>query len=180
MPSSTASVKPSLLTPSANSVSSGACSSIFSVIVSQPRRLAISGTPGPPQSDSSFCQTRLATRSDQACSTRWISAGSSSSGIEDSIVAGRPVTIPSRVSSMPAISLSNGSTNLSIPSLQQLLGHVVHVDAGVGQGGQLCARILVGRGAVDLDCSSQASSVAIGIVLTVCGATSESTYLVSG
>src|ERR671914_396459 len=116
MPSSTASVMPSALTCSTNAFSSGACSSIFSLIVSQPSRLPISGTPGPPQSDSSCCQTRFATPSDWACSIFAIRAGSRSSGIDERIVGGRPVTRPSRVSSTPATSLSNGSMNLSIAS----------------------------------------------------------------
>jgi hypothetical protein len=105
MPSSAASVKPSARTSSRKAVSSGACSSIFSEIVSQPRRLPISG-PGPPQSVSSCFQIRLTTPSARAALTRAPIAGSSSVGIDVSIVGGRPVTIPSRVISMLAISAS--------------------------------------------------------------------------
>ena len=141
MPSSTASSRPSARARSANSRSSPACSIIFSLIVSQPRRLPISGTPGPPQSDSSFCHMRFATVSDSACFIRSISGGSRSSGMEDRIVGGRPVTIPSRVDSMLSTSASYGTMNLSIPSRRRCLGHVRHVDPGVGERLQLRARV---------------------------------------
>src|SRR3954466_11862501 len=61
--------RPSARTSSANCVSDPHWSSIRWAIDSQPRRLPISGTPGPPQSDSSLCHTRRATSSCCACSS---------------------------------------------------------------------------------------------------------------
>ena len=86
-----------------------ACSSIFSVIVSQPSRLPISGTPGPPQSVSSLRQTRCGdVLLRRAACTRSAIGGSSSSGIDaPGSSAGRPVTTASRRRSTPAISLSH-------------------------------------------------------------------------
>ena len=180
MPSSAASVRPSAFTSSTNSFRSPACSSIGSEIVSQPSRLPISG-PGPPHSVSSLRQTRAATSSATARSTRLASGGSSSSGIEESIVGGRPVTAASLLDSTPAISLSNGVTNAAMPSSQQLVGHVVHVDAGLGE---RVERRRSGPGRRSRrsisDFSAAASSVGIGIVFTVSGATRPSTYFVSG
>jgi hypothetical protein len=123
---------------------------------------------------------RLATSSANACRTRSISAGSSSSGIEDAIVGGRPVTRPSRVSSTPAISSSKGSTNFSMPSRSSFFvtspmsmpAPASASRSGVGSWSAVAP--------VTSSCSSHASRVGIGIVFTVCGATSESTYLVSG
>ena len=133
MPSSAASVNPSAFTASTNSRRSSACSSIRSAIVSQPSRLPISGTPGPPQSDSSLLQTRWTTSSAWACSTRFAIAGSSSSGIDELIVGGRSVTTPSRASSTPCDQLVERLDELLDAVLEQLLGHVAHVDAGVGE-----------------------------------------------
>ena len=110
---------------------------------------------------------------------RSISAGSSSSGIDDSIVAGRPVTMPSRVSSTPAISLSKGSMNLSIPSRSSLS---VTSCMSMPASASAASSALGSWSAVaplTSSCSSQASSVGIGIVFTVWGATSVATYLVS-
>ena len=120
MPSSAASVRPSACTCETNSLRSAAFSSIASLIVSQPRRSPISG-PGPPHSVSSLRQTRFATFSSTAFSTRLASAGSSSSGIEESMVGGRPVTAASLLDSTPAISLSNGVTKAAMPSSSSFL-----------------------------------------------------------
>ena len=76
-------------------------------------------SPGPPQSVSSLCQMRLATSSRWACSMRSTIVGSSSSGIADSIVSGRPVTMPSRASSTPPISSSKGVDELLDALAQQ-------------------------------------------------------------
>ena len=151
MPSSTACSKPSAFAASANSCSSAACSSIFSLIVSQPRRLPISGTPGPPQSDSSFCHTRRATPSDCACFTRSTIGGSRSSGSADAIVGGRPVTIPSRVSSTPPISASNGSTNFSMPSRSSVSVTSRMSIPALASALEVGRRVLVGRGAAHLE-----------------------------
>ena len=121
------------MTASANSRSSSACSSIFSLIVSQPSRLPISGTPGPPQSDSSLLPDALRHVLAWACSTRSAIGGSSSSGIEESIVGGRPVTIPSRVELDARDQRVERLDELVDALAQQLLGHVAHVDAGVGE-----------------------------------------------
>src|SRR4051795_9031528 len=79
IPSSTTSLK--LEHASANERRSSPCSSIFSLIVSQPRRSPISG-PGPPQSDSSLRQTFCATPSLAAFAASSASRGSRASGVE--------------------------------------------------------------------------------------------------
>ena len=111
---------------------------------------------------------------------RSISAGSRSSGIEDAIVGGRPVTIPSRVSSTPAISLSNGSTNLAMPSRSSFAVTSAMSMPALASASSSALGSWSAVAPVTSSCSSQVSSVGIGIVLTVCGATRESTYLVSG
>ena len=179
MPSRAASVRPSAFTCDTSSFRSPACSSIGSEIVSQPSRSPISG-PGPPQSVSSLRQIRAATPSATARSTRMASAGSSSSGIEESIVGGRPVTAASLLDSTPASSFSNGVTNAAIPSRSSLsVTSFMSIPAsarasstGVGSWSAVAP--------VASDFSAAASSVGIGIVFTVSGATRPSTYLVSG
>ena len=72
------------------------------------------------------------------------SRGSSSSGSDASIVGGRPVTIASRLDSMPASSFSIGVDERVDAVAQQLVGDVVQVDARVGQRLQVGRRVLVG------------------------------------
>ena len=151
IPSSTACSRPSAFAASANSRSSPACSSIFSLIASQPSRLPISGTPGPPQSDSSCAQIRFATFSRSAVCTRSITGGSSSSGMADLIVFGRPVTIPSRASSMPPIRSSNGSTNFSIPSRSSVFVTSPMSMPAASQALEVRRRVLVRRRAAHLE-----------------------------
>ncbi len=67
-------------------------SSIASEIVSQPSRSPISGTPGPPHSDSSLAHTRRATRCSTAVATRAAIAAESSGSIVAAIAGGRPVS----------------------------------------------------------------------------------------
>ena len=179
MPSSAASVKPSERASSAKARRSSVASSILSVMSSQPSRSPISGTPGPPQSDSSWLQMRLATSSECASSTRLTIAGSSSSGIDDSIVGGRPVITPSRADSSPAIMSSNGSMNLAMPSLSSfLVTSPMSMPASASSRSSSPGSWSAVAPSTS-SCSAQASSVAIGIVFTVCGATRVATYLVS-
>ena len=180
MPSSTACSRPSARARSANSRSSPACSIIFSLIVSQPRRLPISGTPGPPQSDSSFCHIRCATRSACARFTRSTSGGSRSSGMDEWMVGGRPVTIPSRVDSMLSTSESYGTMNLSIPSRRRVS---VTSDMSIPASARAWSSAVGSSWAVPgvtSSCSAHACSVGMGIVLTVSLPTRVSTYFVSG
>ena len=94
----------------------GACSSIASDTVSQPSRSSISGTPGPPHSDGSRCQTRLATESLTAFLTRSATGFSRSDGRLDWILGGRPVATAARRSSIPASSSFIASSNCLTPS----------------------------------------------------------------
>ena len=81
----------------------------------------------------------------------------------------------------PSSSLSIGSTNFVDAVAQQLGGDVVEVDARLGQRAQVGLGVdLGGRRRSTFAWSAAASSVAIGIVLTVSGPTSPSTYIVSG
>ncbi len=180
IPSSTASVKPSALTPATNSRRSPTCSSSSPETVSQPSRSAISGTPGPPQSDSSLAHSRRATCSSSARLARSAIGPSSASGSDDSIVCGRPVRTASRIDSTPAISLSNGSTNFSIPSRSSVsVTSVMSMPASASASSTGAGSRSAEPGSSS-ERSATASSVSIGIVLTVSGATSPSTYLVSG
>ena len=92
---------------------------------------------------------------------------------------GSPCDDPSRVNSTPPMRASKGS-ELVDPLAQQLVGRVAHVDARVRELLEVGAQVLVGRGAGHLEALGAAAGVGIGIVFTVCGATSVSTYLVSG
>jgi hypothetical protein len=179
MPSSATSVSPSALTSSAKACRSGAASSIASLIVSHPRRSAISGVPSGPHSVASLPQTRLATCSEPACLTFSTMPGSSSSGIEARIVGGRFVTTASRRSSTPSINPSIASSNSPMPSTSSVWVTSVRsipasASAASSRDGSWSA-----VGPVISDFSAAASSVGIGIVFTVSGATSSSTYLVS-
>src|SRR5680860_1086939 len=120
MPSSAACVKPSALTSSTKAPRSSTCSSIVSEMVSQPRRSPISG-PGPPHSVSSLRQMRRATFSSTAVLTRSASGPSSSSGIDESTLGGRPMIAASLLDSTPAINWSKGSTNFAMPSSSSFL-----------------------------------------------------------
>ena len=88
--------------------------------------------------------------------------------------------MPSRASSIPPIRSSNGSTNLSIPSFSSFfVTSPMSIPASASRfrssDGSWSAVLPLTSSS-----SAQASSVFIGIVLTVSGPTSESTYLVSG
>ncbi len=176
MPSSTTSLN--FEHDSANERRSSPCSSIFSLIVSQPRRSPISG-PGPPQSDSSLRQTFWATPSLAAVLPISTSCGSSSSGIEERMVGGLPVTTPSRTDSIPATSLSKGSTNLAIPSRSSLSVTSFMSMPALRSAVRSSTGSWSAVAPLTSDFSAAASSVGIGIVLTVSGATRSSTYLVS-
>ena len=180
MPSTTTSVMPSDLQLFAKASRLVRSSRIGSVIVSQPRRLAISGVPGSPQSVSSLRQIRWATFSSAACLTRALRAGSSSLGIADSIVFGRPVTTASRPDSTPARSFSNGVTNAAMPSRSSLSVTSVRSIPASASFFRSSEGSISAVTPENSDFSAAASRVCIGIVLTVCGATSVSTYLVSG
>ena len=180
MPSSTTSVTPSSRTPSAKACRSSSSSRICSATVSHPRRLATSGWPAGPQSVSSLRQMRRATSSCAACLTRCATRGStSSSGSEASIDGGRCVTIASRLAPMPSSSFSIGSTNLSTPSRRSwsvtstmsMPASASAFRTGAGSSRAVAPRISAW--------SPVASRVAIGMVLTVLGPTSSSTYITS-
>ena len=83
------------------------------------------------------------------------------------MVSGRPVTIASRLRSIPSSSLFIGTTKASMPVAQQLVGDVVEVDAGLAQRLEVGGRV-VGRGLL-LTSPSRAAAVSVGsgIVLTV-------------
>ena len=96
------------------------------------------------------------------------------------MVGGLPVTMPSRVASTPATSLSKGSTNFAIPSRSSL-----SVTSFMSMPAPWRAvRSSTGSWSAVFPFTSAhsaaASSVGIGIVFTVSGATSSSTYFVSG
>ena len=182
MPSSTALVSPSAETSRANSSSVSASSSILSEIVSQPRRLPISGTPGPPQRLSSRRQTRRATSSSIARFTRSATAGSSSFGSVARIVSGRPVVTAWRRASMPSSSFFIATANCSMPSTSSL--SVTSFISTPASASAFSSRSTsAGSGSAvapgTSPCSAKATSVGSGIVLTVSGATRPSTYFVS-
>ena len=90
------------------------------------------------------------------------------------------MTIASRTCSTPSISESNDLTNASIPSVRSFfVTSVMSIPAASS-----AARSSLGSWSAVAPLisarSAAASSVGIGIVLTVCGATSSSTYFVSG
>ncbi len=123
---------------------------------------------------------RRATSSCAACLTRAATRGStSSSGSEASIDGGRWVTIASRLEPMPSSSLSIGSTNLSTPSrsswsvtsTMSMPASASAFSTGVGSSPAVAPLISAW--------SPVASRVAIGMVLTVLGPTSSSTYITS-
>ena len=127
--------------------------------------------PGPPQSVSSLRQMRWATSSSAACFTRSAIARLELVG-DHRLDRGRPprddgLALATRC---PASSFSIGIEERLDAVAQQLVGHVVHVDAGVGQ-----LLELVGAGRCrplrpsTSPCSATASSVGIGIVFTVSG-----------
>ena len=116
MPSSTTSVMPSSRTPRTNSWIAGRSSSSLSAIVSQPSRSSSSGVPGGAQSVPSLRQMRRTTSSRSAWRSRSATGPSSSGGRSASNELGRPVTIASRLASMPESSLFIGTTNASMPS----------------------------------------------------------------
>ena len=106
--------------------------------------------------------------------------GSRSSGIDALMVGGRRVTMASRFSSIPASSFSIGVTNLSTPSRSSLAvtsSRSIPASSSARRSSVGSCAPLPGWTSA---CSAAAVSVAIGIVLTVCGATSWSTYIVSG
>src|SRR5215208_2210894 len=116
IPSSTTSVSPSAMQVVANSYSSLAWSSIDSLIVSQPRRFDSSGVSlSPPQSVGSFCQTRWATCSSAARLMR--SAGDD--GLALRLDAGYQL-LHRVLEQLHAVA-------------QELVRHVVQVDARIGQ-----------------------------------------------
>ena len=116
MPSSTTSVSPSSRTSRTNSRIAGRSSISLSAIVSQPSRSSSSGVPGGAQSVPSLRQIRRTTSSSAARRSRSATGCSSSGGRSASNDVGRPVTIASRLASMPASSLFIGTTNASMPS----------------------------------------------------------------
>ena len=87
---------------------------------SQPRRSVTSGVPAGAHSVPSRCQMRWTTSSSAARLIVAATACSSSAGRSASIAAGRPVTIASRLDSIPSSSLSIGTTNASMPSRSSL------------------------------------------------------------
>ena len=98
--------------------------------------------------------------------------GSRSSGSVDWIVFGRPVTMPSRASSIPGDQVVERLHELVDPVVQQLLRDVAHVDPGVGEPFSSSDGSWSAVLPVTSSSSAQASSVFIGIVLTVSGPTS--------
>ena len=117
MPSSTTSVMPSVARRRRRSARiSSRSSSSLSAIVSQPSRSSSSGVPAGAQSVPSRRQIRRTTSSSRALRSRSATGCSSSGGRSASNDAGRPVTIASRLASMPASSLFIGTTNASMPS----------------------------------------------------------------
>ena len=113
---------------------------------------------------------------------RSTSADSNSGGRLASIVGGRPVTIAARALSMPASRRCHRVLEQLDAVVQQLLGDRRHVDAHGLQRVELRRRVdrAVRVAGSTLPWSATAFSVASGIVLTVCGAISSSTYIVSG
>ena len=174
-------MSPSPRQASAKALSSPATSRTWSEIVSQPSLFPISG-PGPPQSVSSLLQTRRATSSWAAFFTRSAIAGSSSSGMTDSNVSGRPVVTASRLLSTPARSLSSAVTNRSTPSRRSLsvtssMSIPASASAFIARSTSSGAASPVAP--VTSSFSAHVRSVGIGMVLTVSGATRPSTYIVS-
>jgi hypothetical protein len=76
--------------------------------------------------------------------------------------------------------LSNGSTNFAMPSRSSLAVTSRMSMPASARAASSALGSWSAVGPVTSSCSSQASSVGAGIVLTVCGPTSESTYFVSG
>jgi hypothetical protein len=128
-------------------------------------------------------QIRCATCSSVARLIRSAIFGSSSSGMTDSIVGGRPVTTASRCDSTPAISFSIASSNSLTPSVSSLsVTSFMSMPASASAWSSACASSALTSAEFSLTSpwSANASSVGIGIVLTVSGAISSSTYIVSG
>ena len=173
MPSSTASVKPSALTCVDERVAaSAACSSIFSLIVSQPSRFADLGHAGAAPERLVLAARSAAPRPPSgACLTRSIERGLElvrDRGRDRRRAAGddRPRASARR----PRSACRTARRTSRCPSRSSLLGHVAHVDAGARRAPR--ARRVGSWSAVapvTSSCSAQASSVGIGIVLTVCG-----------
>ena len=151
-----------------------------SVMVSQPSRFSISGLSGPPHRRGSLRQMRWATPSAWAALTRWATAASTSAGMWASIVGGAPSTRASRCCSTPSMSWFIATTNCSMPASRRTR---VTSAMSMPASASFC-RSSAGSwsavGPVISAFSAAASSVAIGIVLTVSGATRSSTYMVSG
>ena len=127
-------------------------------------------------------QTRRATSFSAAFFTRSAIAGSSASGMTDSKVSGRPVVTASRLLSTPASSLSSADTKRSTPSRSSL--SVTSSMSMPASASAFIARSTSSGGAsavapVTSSFSAHANSVGIGMVFTVSGATSSSTYMVS-
>ena len=130
-----------------------------------------SAVPSGAHSVPSCCQMRRATSSSAARLTRSASGCSSSAGRSASIAAGRPVTIASRLRSMPASSLAIGTMNASMPSRSSLSV----TSSRSMPASRSASRSPCGSSAAVVPVTSpaarDASSVGSGIVLTVCGPT---------
>ena len=98
-------------------------------------------------------------------------------GLDD---AGRPVTIASRLASMPASSLFIGTTNASMPSRSSWSVTSSRSMPARGERGEVGRRVLAAVAPVTSLAPAAACSVGSGIVFTVSGPTSPSTYSVSG
>ena len=96
------------------------------------------------------------------------------------IVFGLPVTIPSRASSIPPIRASKGSTNFSMPSRSSVFVTSPMSMPAASRRSRSAVGSWSAVAPLTSSSSAQAIRVGIGIVFTVSGATSESTYLVSG
>ena len=181
MPSRATSVNSSVRSSSAKAFSSGSASTIFSVIVSQPNRSPISGTPGPPQRRLVLAPHPLRHALLTPSGARAASAGSSSSGIADSMVFGPSGDhalarqLDARRSACRTASRTRrcrrAAACRSPPSCR------CRPPRGAWRSAPGSWSAVAPRTSAF---SAAASSVGIGIVFTVSGATSSSTYLVSG
>ena len=122
----------------------------MSEIVSQPSRSPISGTPGPPHSDSSLAQTRRATSCSTAVATRAAIAP------EQLLVDRRRDRLRAAGERRLARGLDAGEQLVHRvlerldAVVEQRRGDVVDVDAGVGQRGELRGRVDAGAAGLDL------------------------------
>ena len=171
IPSRTTSVNPAARTSATNACRDGRSSSSLSAIVSQPRRSSTSGVPRGAHSVPSLRQTRRTTSSDAAAASRAATGCSRSAGRSASNEAGRPVTIASRLASIPARSLFIGTTNASMPSRSSLAVTSSRSIPACASASRSAVGSSAPVGPVTSPSPAAAWSVGSGIVLTVSGAT---------